>query len=136
MGHVGLRPQSVLVDGGFKAKGRTTGEWDRAIDEAVMTEEAGAFAIVVEGVAEPLARAITERVSVPTIGIGASAACDGQILVTDDLLGMFDWSPRFVRRFADLRGVIGQAVQDYAEAVRARTFPGAEETYLNKQERD
>lgn len=136
MGHVGLRPQSVLVDGGFKAKGRTSGEWDRAMDEAVMTEEAGAFAIVVEGVAEPLARAITQRVGVPTIGIGASAACDGQILVTDDLLGMFEWSPKFVRRFADLRGVIGQAVEGYAEAVRTRTFPGPEETYLNRQERD
>lgn len=136
MGHVGLRPQAVLVDGGFKAKGRTTGEWDRAIDEAVATAEAGAFAIVVEGVAEPLARAITEAVSAPTIGIGASAACDGQILVTDDMLGLFDWAPRFVRRYADLRGEIRRASVAYAEDVRTRTFPAPEETYLHNQSRE
>jgi 3-methyl-2-oxobutanoate hydroxymethyltransferase len=130
MGHVGLRPQAVLVDGAFKAKGRTTGEWDRVMDEARETEDAGAFAIVVEGVAEPLARAVTEAVGVPTIGIGASAACDGQILVSDDMLGLFDWTPRFVRRYADLKAEILKAAQGYAEDVRSRAFPGGAETYL------
>jgi 3-methyl-2-oxobutanoate hydroxymethyltransferase len=136
MGHVGLRPQAVLVDGGFKAKGRTTGEWDRALDEAARTAEAGAFAIVIEGVAEPLAQAITEAVDVPTIGIGASAACDGQVLVVDDMLGLFDWSPKFVRRYADLKGEIGRAAAAYAKDVRDRTFPAPAETYLHNQTRD
>jgi 3-methyl-2-oxobutanoate hydroxymethyltransferase len=135
MGHVGLRPQAVLVDGGFKAKGRTAGEWDRVMDEARATEEAGAFAIVVEGVAEALATEVTQAVGVPTIGIGASANCDGQILVTDDLLGLFDWSPKFVRRYADLRGEILKAAKGYAADVQSRAFPGPAETYMNKVER-
>ena len=135
MGHVGLRPQAVLVDGGFKAKGRTDAEWDRVIAEAKETEAAGAFAIVVEGVAEPLARAVTEAVSVPTIGIGASWACDGQILVTDDMLGLFDWTPKFVRRYADLRGDILKAVKAYAEDVQGRKFPADAETYLSNAAR-
>lgn len=132
MGHVGLRPQAVLVDGAFKAKGRTDEERERVIAEAKATEAAGAFCIVVEGVAEGLARAITEAVSVPTIGIGASAGCDGQILVTDDMLGLFDWTPKFVRRYADLKGEIAAAAKAYAEDVQARTFPGPAETYFNK----
>lgn len=129
MGHVGLRPQAVNVDGGFRAKGRTQDERARVIDEAHAADEAGAFAIVVEGVAEDLAVEITQLVSCPTIGIGASAKCDGQILVTDDMLGKFEWTPRFVRRYADLRGVIADAAVAYAEDVRARRFPGPEETY-------
>ncbi|CAN5151231.1 3-methyl-2-oxobutanoate hydroxymethyltransferase [soil metagenome] len=132
MGHVGLRPQSVLVDGAFKAKGRTQEEWERVVAEARATEAAGAFCIVVEGVAEGLARAVTEAIRVPSIGIGASAGCDGQILVTDDMLGLFDWTPKFVRRYADLRNEIGQAVRGYADDVRARRFPGTAETYFNK----
>ena len=132
MGHVGLRPQSVLVDGAFKAKGRTEVERERVLAEAHDTAEAGAFAIVVEGVAEALAADITAAVAVPTIGIGASPACDGQVLVLDDMLGLFDWTPRFVRRYADLRGEIGRAVKAYAEDVRARRFPGPEETYFAK----
>jgi 3-methyl-2-oxobutanoate hydroxymethyltransferase len=132
MGHVGLLPQSVLVDGGFKAKGKAADERQRILDDARATAEAGAFAIVVEGVAEGLAREITAAVDVPTIGIGASAGCDGQILVTDDMLGLFDWTPKFVRRYADLRGEIGRAAQAYAEDVRARRFPGAGETYFAK----
>jgi 3-methyl-2-oxobutanoate hydroxymethyltransferase len=132
MGHVGLRPQSVLVDGPFRAKGRTTVERTRVLEEAKATAAAGAFCVVVEGVAESLAREITEAIDAPTIGIGGSAACDGQILVTDDMLGLFDWTPKFVRRYADLRGEIGRAVQTYAEDVRARRFPGAAETYFTK----
>jgi len=127
-----LRPQAVLVDGAFKAKGRTEEERERVIAEAKATEAAGAFCIVVEGVAEGLAREITASVSVPTIGIGASAGCDGQILVTDDMLGLFDWTPKFVRRYADLRGEIAAAARSYAEDVRARRFPGKAETYFNK----
>lgn len=132
MGHVGLRPQAVLVDGGFKAKGKGADERAQILAEAKATAEAGAFALVVEGVAEGLAREITEAVSVPTIGIGASAGCDGQILVTDDMLGLFDWTPKFVRRYGDLRGEISKAVAGYAEDVRARKFPGPAEIYFAK----
>lgn len=133
MGHVGLRPQSVLVDGGFKAKGRTEEERARILAEAKLTAEAGAFAVVVEGVAEQLARDITAAIAPPTIGIGASAGCDGQILVTDDMLGLFDWTPKFVRRYADLRGEITKAARGYARDVRARRFPGEAETYFSKK---
>jgi 3-methyl-2-oxobutanoate hydroxymethyltransferase len=134
MGHVGLRPQAILVDGAFKAKGRTNDERVRILDEAKATEAAGAFCIVVEGVAEGLAREVTAAVDVPTIGIGASAGCDGQILVTDDMLGLFDWTPKFVRRYANLREEIGNAVGAYAADVRARAFPGDAETYFNKRD--
>lgn len=130
MGHVGLRPQAVLTDGAFKAKGRTDAERDRVMEEARLAEAAGAFCVVVEGVAEPLARAVTAALSVPTVGIGASAGCDGQILVTDDMLGMFDWTPKFVRRYAGLRAGIAEAVRAYAEDVRARRFPAEGETYF------
>ena len=132
MGHVGLRPQAVHVDGGFKAKGKGGDERARILQEAKATAEAGAFAVVVEGVAEGLAREITEAISVPTIGIGASAGCDGQILVTDDMLGLFDWTPKFVRRYGDLRARIGEAVAGYADDVRARRFPGPAEIYFAK----
>lgn len=132
MGHVGLRPQSVLVDGGFRARGRTEAERAAVIEEARATAQAGAFAIVVEGVAEALAAQITAAVDVPTVGIGASAACDGQILVVDDMLGLFDWTPKFVRRYADLRGEIDRAVAAYADDVRGRRFPAAAETYFAK----
>jgi 3-methyl-2-oxobutanoate hydroxymethyltransferase len=133
LGHVGLRPQAVLVDGSFKAKGKTDEERKRVMGEALATQAAGAFAVVIEGVAEGLAREITEVLSVPTIGIGASAACDGQILVTDDMLGLFDWTPRFVRKYGDLRGEISRAVAGYAEDVRARRFPSEIETYFAKR---
>ncbi|WKL56350.1 3-methyl-2-oxobutanoate hydroxymethyltransferase [Asticcacaulis sp. ZE23SCel15] len=132
MGHVGLRPQAVNVDGGFKAKGRTEAERKKVIQEALDTDAAGAFAIVVEGVAEDLAREITVLVKAPTIGIGASAGCDGQVLVTDDMLGLFDWSPKFVRRYADMRGAISKAAEDYAKDVRDRSFPAPQETYFAK----
>lgn len=134
MAHVGLRPQATNVDGGFKARGRTEAERRKVISEAVAADEAGCFAMVIEGVAEDLAAQITQQVACPTVGIGASAACDGQILVTDDMLGMFDWTPRFVRRYADLRAEIGKAVDGYASDVRARSFPGEKETYTLKKQ--
>ena len=132
MGHVGLRPQAVMTDGGFRAKGRSDEERRRILDDARATAEAGAFAVVVEGVAEGLAREITLAIPVPAIGIGASAGCDGQILVTDDMLGLFDWTPKFVRRYADLRGEIDRAVAGYAADVRERRFPGPAEIYFAK----
>jgi 3-methyl-2-oxobutanoate hydroxymethyltransferase len=133
MGHVGLRPQAVLVDGGFKAKGKDAAERERILEEARATADAGAFAVVVEGVAEALAREITAAIDAPTIGIGASAGCDGQILVTDDMLGLFDWTPKFVRRYADLKGEITRAAADYARDVKDRSFPGEGETYYAKK---
>ena len=132
MGHVGLRPQAVAMEGGFKAKGRTQSERDLILADARATAEAGVFSMVVEGVAEALARDITQAVPVPTIGIGASSACDGQVLVTDDMLGLFDWSPKFVRRYAALRPEIARAVGQYADDVRARRFPGEAQTYFGK----
>ena len=132
MGHVGLRPQASLNEGGFKAKGRDEAERTRVCDEAREADEAGAFAIVIEGVAESLAREITASVKAPTIGIGASAACDGQILVTQDMLGLFDWTPKFVRRYAQLSEIVDEAVQAYAADVKARAFPAGAETYSFK----
>ncbi|WP_421791343.1 3-methyl-2-oxobutanoate hydroxymethyltransferase [Hyphobacterium sp.] len=133
MGHVGLRPQASLSEGGFKAKGRDDAERQRVLDEAKAADEAGAFAIVIEGVEEGLAREITQAVSAPAIGIGASAACDGQILVTQDMLGLFDWAPKFVRRYGQMSAMIEDAVGRYAEDVKSRAFPGANETYSFKQ---
>lgn len=129
IGHVGLRPQAIHVDGGFRAKGRTDAEWTKAIEEAIAADEAGAFAIVVEGVAPELADKITTSVSCPTIGIGASSGCDGQILVTNDMLGMTDWVPKFVKKNADLKSVIETAAKTYADEVKSRAFPGAAQTY-------
>lgn len=130
LAHVGLQPQSVHAHGGYGARGRARGEAERIVADARAVAEAGAFAVVVEGVLEPIAREITAAVPVPTIGIGASAACDGQILVTDDALGLFaDFVPRFVKRYADLAGTIAAAAAAYAEDVRARRFPGPEHTY-------
>ncbi len=134
MGHVGLRPQAALVEGGFKAKGRDEAERARVIEEAKAADAAGAFAIVLEGVAEDLAAEITTVVAAPTIGIGASSACDGQILVTPDMLGLFDWTPRFVKRYADLRTLVGEAAGAYAQEVRARRFPGPEQVYAFRKD--
>ena len=133
MGHVGLRPQAVLAEGGFRAKGRTDVERDRVLAEARATAEAGAFCIVIEGVAESLAREITETLDVPTIGIGASAACDGQVLVVNDMLGLFDWAPKFVRKYADLRTEIDRAAAAFANDVKTRRFPAEVETYFSKK---
>lgn len=133
MGHVGLRPQAVLTEGGFKAKGKTGDERLRVMAEAEATADAGAFAVVIEGVAEGLAGEITRAIAVPTVGIGASAECDGQILVTPDMLGLFDWTPKFVRRYGDLRGQILEGVASYAEDVRSRRFPAEVETYFSRK---
>jgi 3-methyl-2-oxobutanoate hydroxymethyltransferase len=133
MGHVGLRPQAILAEGGFKAKGRTESERDRVLAEARAVAEAGAFCIVIEGVAESLAREITETIDAPTIGIGASAACDGQVLVVNDMLGMFDWTPKFVRKYADLRTEIDRAASAFASDVKTRRFPAEVETYFSKK---
>lgn len=132
MGHVGLRPQAALNEGGFKAKGRDDMERTRVFHEAREADAAGAFAIVIEGVAEDLAAEITKAVHVPTIGIGASATCDGQILVTQDMLGLFDWTPKFVRRYAQLSEAVQDAVKAYAGDVKSRAFPAAAETYSFK----
>ncbi|GGD02576.1 3-methyl-2-oxobutanoate hydroxymethyltransferase [Aquisalinus flavus] len=132
MGHIGLRPQAVNVAGGFRAKGRSTQECADVLEEAEATAKAGAFAIVVEGVAEDLANQITAAVSVPTIGIGASSSCDGQILVTQDMLGLFDWTPKFVKRYGDLKSVIDKAAGDYAAEVRSRSFPAEGQVYSLK----
>lgn len=133
MGHVGLRPQAVLTEGGFKAKGKTEDERLRVMAEAEATADAGAFAVVIEGVAEGLAGEITRAIGVPTVGIGASAECDGQILVTPDMLGLFDWTPKFVRRYGDMRSHILSGVASYAEDVRARRFPAEVETYFSRK---
>jgi 3-methyl-2-oxobutanoate hydroxymethyltransferase len=130
MGHVGLMPQSVNAAGGFKVQGRGERQAERVAADADAIAEAGAFAIVIEGTIETVARTITEAVSVPTIGIGASPACDGQILVTDDVLGVFtEFTPRFVKRYADLAPLISAAAKTYAADVRARRFPGSEHCF-------
>lgn len=129
VGHVGLTPQAVNALGGYGARGRSDAEAAKIEGDAQAIAAAGAFAIVVEGVVEPLARAITAAVPCPTIGIGASAACDGQVLVIDDMLGLFERTPRFVRRFDDLAARITNAAATYAQAVRARTFPAEAELY-------
>jgi 3-methyl-2-oxobutanoate hydroxymethyltransferase len=129
IGHVGLRPQASNLEGGFKVKGRKPGERERVLAEATAADEAGAFCLVVEGVTSDVAGEVTRAVACPTIGIGASAACDGQVLVTEDLLGLFEWSPRFVRRYAELRTVVATAAATFASEVRDGTFPGAAELY-------
>lgn len=129
MGHVGLTPQAVNVLGGYNARGRDAAEADKIMADAVALDRAGAFSVVIEGVVEPIAVAITAALSCPAIGIGASAQCDGQVLVTDDMVGMFERVPRFVKRYDDLAERIGDAARRYAQDVRARTFPGPEQTY-------
>ena len=132
MGHIGLTPQAVNVLGGYNARGRSEAEAEKIVADARALDAAGAFAIVVEGVVEPIAIAATKAVSCPTIGIGASAECDGQVLVTEDMLGMFERVPRFVKRYAEMAGLISSAAAHYAGEVRARTFPGVEQTYQPK----
>lgn len=131
MSHVGLRPQSVNVTG-FKAQGRETAQREEIMQAARVSDEAGAFSMVIEGVAESLAQEITDAVSVPTIGIGASNRCDGQILVTPDMLGVFDWSPKFVKHYEALGERISKAAADYAAEVKSRAFPGPEHVYKLK----
>ncbi len=129
MGHIGLQPQSVLIDGGYKVRGKEKSEWQRYIDDAVAVEEAGAFSLVLEGMAEPLAAEITSILNIPTIGIGASPSCDGQILVTEDILGLSNVAPKFVKKYVDLEDAIKIAVNKYAAEVKDRTFPSSEHVY-------
>ena len=130
--HIGLQPQSAntVTTGGFRAQGKSDEDQSRILADARAVAAAGAFAVVVEGVTETLARVVTDAIEIPTIGIGASAHCDGQILVTDDVVGLFtDFKPRFVKRYAELAPTIVQAAEEYAEDVRRRRFPGPEHTY-------
>ena len=132
MGHVGLTPQAVNVLGGYGARGKTQAEADKIVGDAVAVAEAGAFAVVIEGVMEPIAIRITQEVACPTIGIGASAQCDGQVLVTEDMLGLFERTARFVKRYEDMAGRISAAAETYASEVRERSFPGSEQIYPAK----
>lgn len=134
MGHVGMTPQAVNQLGGFAARGRRRAEWARFEQDAQAVVEAGAFAMVIEAVAEALAARITENVPVPTIGIGASPACDGQVLVLEDMLGLAPRVPKFVKEYAELRTAVEGAVKAYARDVRARAFPGPEHTYSTLEE--
>ena len=128
--HIGLMPQSVNTAGGYGAKGHEDAEARRIIADAEAVAEAGAFAVVIEGTVEPVAREITERIAIPTIGIGASPVCDGQILVTDDLVGMFtNFKPKFVKRYANLGEQMEEAAAAYANDVRERRFPGPEQCF-------
>ena len=132
IGHVGLTPQAVNMLGGYGARGRSEAEAVKILSDARAIADAGAFAIVVEGVLEDIATEVTRSVAPPVIGIGASAECDGQVLVTEDMLGLFERTPRFVKRYDDLASRIGAAVETYAGEVRARTFPTADQTYRPK----
>ena len=132
VGHVGLTPQAVNTLGGYGARGRGDAEAKKILGDARAVAEAGAFCIVVEGVMEELATRIAREIPLPIIGIGASADCDGQILVTDDMLGLFERTPRFVKRYDNLAEQIGKAAKLYAEEVRSRTFPSANQTYRPK----
>jgi 3-methyl-2-oxobutanoate hydroxymethyltransferase len=129
MGHVGLTPQSINTLGSFRAQGRDTADWGPIEDDARAVTQAGAFSVVIEAVAEPLARRITSEIAIPTIGIGGSVACDGQILVLEDMLGLSPRVPKFVKRYGELGPAIEAAVAAYAADVRARTFPGPEHVY-------
>ncbi len=137
MAHIGLTPQSINALGSFRSQGREEAEaiarGENVIGpiqkDARAVAQAGAFSVVVEAVAEPLARRITQTIDIPTIGIGASAACDGQVLVLEDMLGLSEWVPKFVRRYGQLGPMIEQAIQGYADDVRSRAFPGPENVY-------
>lgn len=135
-GHVGLMPQRVNVDG-YRSQGHSEAEAEKIRGDARAVSDAGAFAMVIEGTVEPLAREITASVASATIGIGASPACDGQVLVVDDMLGLFnEFKPRFVKHFAELAPLIARAAEDYANEVKARTFPGPEHTFQVRRKAD
>jgi 3-methyl-2-oxobutanoate hydroxymethyltransferase len=132
MAHIGLTPQSNIL-GGFKTQGRTKEQWAIIEEDARAVTEAGAFAVVLEAIAEPLAAKITKEIPIPTIGIGASPACDGQILVMEDMLGLSPRVPKFVKEFGKVGAAIEGAIRMYAEEVRARSFPAPENTYEMKE---
>jgi 3-methyl-2-oxobutanoate hydroxymethyltransferase len=129
MAHIGMTPQSINTLGSFRARGREEKEWGKFLHDGHAVADAGAFSVVIEAVAEPLAKRISEEIAIPTIGIGASPACDGQILVLEDMLGLSQRVPKFVKRYGELAGQIEASIKSYAEEVRARKFPAAEHTY-------
>ncbi len=133
MAHVGLMPQRINALGSYRYRGRDADEAKDILNDAKAVEEAGAFAMVIEGVKEEVARKVTQSVKIPTIGIGASPACDGQVLVTEDMLGLSGYVPSFVKQYADMSAVVEKAVTTYAKEVRNRSFPGAEHYYLGKK---
>jgi 3-methyl-2-oxobutanoate hydroxymethyltransferase len=135
MAHVGLTPQSINALGGFRTQGRDPSDWGPIEQDARAVAEAGAFAVVLEAIAEPLAAKITRDIPIPTIGIGASAACDGQVLVLEDMLGLSPRVPKFVKRYSDLGPAIDRAVATYAAEVRSRSFPAADNVYEMKPRR-
>lgn len=129
MGHIGLTPQSINQLGGFRAQGKTTSAAKRLVEDAQILEEAGAFSLVLESVPARLADLISKRISIPTIGIGAGVGCDGQVLVTHDLLGLFDrFTPKFVKKYANFHSEMQKAFADYIEDVETKRFPAAEHT--------
>jgi 3-methyl-2-oxobutanoate hydroxymethyltransferase len=129
MGHLGLTPQSVHQLGGFRSQGRSAAAAQRLLEDALILQEAGCFGIVLESIPARLAALVSQRLEIPTVGIGAGVNCDGQVLVTHDLLGLFDrFTPRFVKKYADLHGVIGQALTEFRDETAARTFPAPEHT--------
>lgn len=132
MAHIGLTPQAINVIGAFRAQGREEADWATFEADARAVAQAGAFSLVLEAMAEPLARRISQSIDIPTIGIGASPACDGQILVLEDMLGLSPRVPKFVRRYGDLGPGIEKAIAGYAADVRARAFPGPEHVYAMK----
>src|SRR5262249_53790704 len=132
MGHVGLTPQAINALGGFRAQGRDPADWEQFEADARAVAEAGAFSVVLEAIAEPLAARITKDIAIPTIGIGASPTCDGQILVLEDMLGLSPRVPKFVKRFGELGPAIQTAVAAYAGEVKARRFPGRDHVYAMK----
>lgn len=133
MAHVGLTPQAVNILGGYGVRGKGDDEAKSIIEDAVALSKAGAFAMVIEGVLEPIAIEITQKVACPTIGIGASAQCDGQVLVTEDMLGLFERTPKFVKRYGAMSEMVEAAVAHYAKEVRSRAFPGVEQIYTTGQ---
>ncbi|MBW0144378.1 3-methyl-2-oxobutanoate hydroxymethyltransferase [Sphingomicrobium clamense] len=132
IGHVGLTPQAINVLGSYRARGRDDAEADKVMKDAKAVADAGAFCLVIEGVMEDIATDITRSVPIPTIGIGASAECDGQVLVTEDMLGLFERVPRFVKKYHDLADQISAAVEEYANEVRSNSFPREEQMYRPK----
>ncbi|MBV6658476.1 MAG: 3-methyl-2-oxobutanoate hydroxymethyltransferase [Devosiaceae bacterium] len=133
MGHVGLTPQAINTMGGFRVQGKSDESQRQTEIDAKAISDAGAFAMVMEGIVEPVARQITETIRTVTIGIGASPACDGQILVLEDMLGLNEWTPKFVKEFGSIRAHIEEAVTNYAGAVRDRSFPGSDHVYARKR---
>lgn len=129
MGHVGMKPQSVNVLGGYRPRGERAEEAEAILRDAKAVADAGAFSVVIENTVDLVARRVTESISVPTIGIGASPGCDGQVLVIDDMLGLTESPPRFVKRYADMAAVVSAAVSSYAADVKARRFPGSDNVH-------